>query len=94
MKVQNNVTVQDQDGNSSKPLLAPVYLTVAQLKKACENHSYILARFSSGNLMGINTKVANIALKRKYYDESLCTNYIGYIPCDFQTYISHKHSFC
>ena len=22
MKVQNNVTVQDQDGNSSKPLLA------------------------------------------------------------------------
>jgi len=24
MKAQNNVTVQDQDGNSSKPLLSPV----------------------------------------------------------------------
>jgi len=94
MKVQNNFTVQDQDGNSSKPLLAPVYLTVSQLKKACSKHKFILARFRSGNLMGINTKVADIALKRKEYNDNNLTDYIGFIPCNFQTYISHKHSFC
>ena len=83
-----------QNGNKSKPLLAPVFLTVGQLKNACKNHPYILARFRSGKLMGINTKVANIALKRKEYDVNNFTNYIGFIPCDFQTYISYKHGFC
>lgn len=94
MKAQNNNSVQEQDGNSSKPLLAPVYLTVGQLKNACKNYPYILARFRSGNLMGINTKVANIALKRKEYNDNNFTDYIGFIPCDFQTYISYKNGFC
>lgn len=83
-----------KNGNKSKPLLAPVFLTVGQLKNACKNHRYILVRFRSGNLMGINTKVANIAIKRKEYGDNDFTNYIGFIPCDFQTYISYKHGFC
>ena len=70
-----------------------IYLTVEQLKNACKNHPYILVRFRSGNLMGINTKVATLALKRKGYKDNIFTNYIGFIPCDFQTYISYKLSF-
>ena len=37
MKVQNNVTVQDQDGNSSKPLLAAVFSFAGWSDENCEN---------------------------------------------------------
>lgn len=94
MKTQNNNSVQDHNATCDNNMLAPVYLTVGQLKNACKNYPYILARFRSGNLMGINTKVANIALKRKEYNDNNFTDYIGFIPCDFQTYISYKHGFC
>ena len=82
------------EATCSKTLLAPVYLTVEQLKKACSEHKFILAIFSSGKLMGINTKVADIVLRKRVVNPNAFTSYIGFVPCDFQTYISNKHGFC
>ncbi len=93
MKAKTNVTVQDQDGNSSKPLLQAGFLTVSKLRKACKNYNYILVRNRLGDLTGINTKVAKIIDKRKKYHGNKKTRYIGFLPCDFQTYISFKSGF-
>jgi hypothetical protein len=93
MKAQTNVTVQDQDGNSTKPLLQAGFLTVSNLRKACENYSYILLINLNGDLLGINTKVSKIASKRKKYHGNQRTRFIGFMLCDFQTYISYKGGF-
>jgi len=67
------------------------FLTREQLKKACDNNKYILARFLSGYQMGINCGVSNIALKRHDYDMEGKTPFISYISCGFMEYISKKH---
>jgi|688.fasta_scaffold1577111_2 hypothetical protein len=69
------------------------YLTVKQLNNACKKHPYILARFASGYQMGINSKVAPIAQKRKKYDDNELTEFVSFLPCDINTYITHKHPF-
>lgn len=69
------------------------YLTVKQLNDACKKHSYILARFASGYQMGINSKVATIAQKRKKHDDNEPTDFVSFLPCDLNTYITHKHPF-
>jgi hypothetical protein len=69
------------------------FLTFNQLYEACKIHSFLLLRFKSGHLMGINTKVADIARKKKRYPHNKKTEFIGFIPCDFQTYISKKNPF-
>jgi hypothetical protein len=69
------------------------YLKVKHLKKACEENKYILVRFRSGKLMGINTKIADIAFNRKDYKLNSKTGFTGFIPCDFQTYITYKTPF-
>ena len=69
------------------------FLTVKQLKAACEKHPYILVRFASGYLMGVNSKVVKLIEKREAYPDDKLTGYIGFIPCDFQEYINCKHPF-
>jgi hypothetical protein len=69
------------------------YLTVKQLNNACKKHPYILARFASGYQMGINSKVAPIAQKRKKHDDNELTEFVSFLPCDINTYITHKHPF-
>jgi hypothetical protein len=69
------------------------YLTVKQLNNACKKHPYILARFASGYQMGINSKVAPIAQKRKKHDDNEITEFVSFLPCDINTYITHKHPF-
>jgi hypothetical protein len=69
------------------------YLTVKQLNNACNKHPYILARFASGYQMGINSKVAPIAQKRKKHDDNDLTEFVSFLPCDINTYITHKHPF-
>ena len=69
------------------------YLTVKQLNNACKKHPYILARFASGYQMGINSKVAPIAQKRKKHNDNELTEFVSFLPCDINTYISHKHPF-
>lgn len=68
-------------------------LTVKQLKKACIENNFILARFKSGVLMGVNTKVAMLGYKRKKYDDYQETCFVSFIPCNFQEYITFKHPY-
>ena len=83
----------ETNGNSTKPLLQAGFLTVSNLRKACDNYSYILVRNLNGDLLGINTKVSKIASKRKKYHGNQKTRFIGFLPCEFQTYISFKVGF-
>ena len=76
-----------------KTAVSSRYLTVKQLNNACKKHLYILARFASGYQMGINSKVAPIAQKRKKHDDNHLTEFVSFLPCDINTYISHKHPF-
>jgi hypothetical protein len=69
------------------------YLTVNQLNNACKKHPYILVLFASGYQMGINSKVAPIAQKRKKYNDNDLTAFVSFLPCDINTYITHKHPF-
>lgn len=69
------------------------YMTVGQLRKACQKHPYILARFGSGYQMGINSKVSPLAQKRHKSADSKETEYVSFLPCSFMTYIEHKHPF-
>jgi len=70
------------------------YMTVAQLGKACENHKYLLLRFASGYLMGINCRIKPICIRRNgKHPDNMETDYIGFIPCDLNEYITHKHPF-
>lgn len=69
------------------------YLTVKQLNDACKKHPYILVRLDSGYQMGINSKVAPIVQKGKKYEDGDLTDFVSYLPCDINTYITHKHPF-
>jgi len=69
------------------------YITVGLLKKACKKHKFLLLRYKSGNIMAINTGVAKIALKKRKYNNKNETNFIGYFPCNFSTYITYKKPF-
>ena len=69
------------------------YLTVKQIDDACKKHPYILARFASGHQMGINSKVAAMARQRQRYNDNALTRFVGFTPCDFNNYITHKHPF-
>ena len=69
------------------------YLKVGELIKACEAHQYLLLKFPSGYVMGINTGISKIALKKKKYKYNEETTFIGFKPCDFHRYITHKHVF-
>jgi len=82
-----------ESSNSTKPVLKAGFLTVSKLKKACENYEYILVRNNYGDLLGINTKVAKIASKKKKYHGNQKTRFVSFLPCDFQTYISYKVGF-
>jgi len=69
------------------------YLTVNQLSEACKSNKYILCKFSSGKLMGINTRCASIAKKRNKYNDNDLTEFVGYIPCNINSYINLKHPY-
>lgn len=71
-------------------------LTVNQLAKACQDHPYLLVRMWWGQQVGMNTKVAKLAIKdHGYTDEDLqgYSKIISYQPCDFMTYITYKIGF-
>jgi hypothetical protein len=71
-------------------------LTVNQLLKACEKHSFILAREYKTNIVhGINCGVINLEKVEHSTLNRGCeeTNYISFKPCDFHEYISNKIAF-
>ena len=68
-------------------------MTGNELYEACKKHRYLLLRYSSGRLMGTNSKVADIMLKKSYVDLTKELKVKSYIPCSFNTYINYKHPF-
>lgn len=91
--LNNKLSNGEQQQPSCLGAVSSRYLTVKQLNDACKKHPYILARFVSGYQMGINSKVAPIAQKRKKHDDNELTEFVSFLPCDINTYITHKHSF-
>jgi hypothetical protein len=91
--ITSNVSNEALNPRFCKGAVSSRYLTVKQLNNACKKHPYILARFASGYQMGINSKVAPIAQKRKKHDDNELTEFVSFLPCDFNTYITHKHPF-
>ncbi len=90
------VDVENINESQKPPLNIAVrshYLTVSQLNNACKKHPYILARFASGYQMGINSKIATIAHKIKKYGDNELTQFVSFLPCDLNAYITHKHPF-
>ena len=80
MKVQNNVTVKDQDGNSSKPLLSIVLSCEKGTTSFCDNHGTRYWKFVCYNLKKwadnyIVTYDNDLICNKKYH----C--YIDYFGC-------------
>lgn len=69
------------------------HMTVKQLKNACDKNKYLLLRYSDGSIIGVNTGVAPLALRRRPCNDDMKTCCIGFTPCDFHTYLTHKVPF-
>ena len=67
-------------------------MTVSEVCDACKKHKYVLFRFPSGNQMGVNSKIVEIAMKNRDYNSFGLTDYIGFTPCSYMEYISKKHA--
>jgi hypothetical protein len=70
------------------------YLTVKQVKDACNEHRYLILRFWAGHQIGVNGKIARLAKKKKEVKDSENTKFVSFKPCGINEYINHKHPFC
>jgi len=68
------------------------YLTIKQVRDACNKYPYLLLRESNGYVMGINSKVAFMG-RNKHRDGNKKTEFIGFRPCSLIEYIEYKHPF-
>lgn len=66
-------------------------MTVAQVKKALSKNDYCIFRRVEGVKVGVNCKILNIT--KELTENRKQTNVIGFYPCSFQEYISHKTPF-
>jgi len=69
------------------------FLTVGQLDEALKQNKYLLCRFPTGQKVGINCGVARIARRKRRYKENQPTQFVGFVPCNFQEYITYKIPF-
>ena len=69
------------------------HLTVSQLIKACSANKYILVRYSAGYVVGVNSTYAVKEQVRLNIDTKRVTNIVGFMPCNFNQYLSHKLPF-
>ena len=88
-----NCILMNNPHASGKMREMETYLTVGQLREACSANPYILVRFYDGDLMGVNSKVTSIIDKRRKHEDDQPTQFIGFIPCNFKTYITHKYPY-
>lgn len=65
-------------------------LTIKQLKKICQNNKYILLRTDNMRLIGYNTALKDISIRKHKPKGTDFTSFVSWQPCDFQTYISYK----
>lgn len=71
-------------------------MTIKQVIEACKKHRFVLVRTISGSLYGINCKIVDLKSSKESAEKQgldAQTKYIGFIPCDFQEYISMKMPF-
>jgi hypothetical protein len=67
-------------------------LTMAALKHACSNNSYLALRYAHDNsVIGVNCKVMSIV--KKPLPDNAETRFVSYRPIDFNEYISIKAPF-
>lgn len=70
-------------------------LTKKQLFKACQNHRFLILRFSYDNsVMAVNTRIAKLKRFAGVEEENRETNFISLNPCSFHEYINLKKPFC
>lgn len=72
------------------------YMSVSEVENAMRNNNYILLRLSRGRVVGINCKILKTKKIKKdllELDKNKLIPYIGFIPCGFQEYLTHKESF-
>lgn len=67
-------------------------MTIGNVKRAMARNPYNLFRHGDGDLIGVNSRILSFSKQLKQ-PESLQTNLIGFIPCSFQEYITHKTPF-
>lgn len=67
-------------------------MTRQQVFKAATNHKYLLLRLYSGEKLGINCKVLSCKLNQQRINQEPDkeTPFTGFIPCNFDQYISYK----
>jgi len=71
MKAQNNVTVQDQDGNSSKPLLPAVFLsTIDKQQKFLAELKELLVKYNAELSVTDHNNYEDRLVVEFNYDES------------------------
>jgi len=69
-------------------------LTCSRLYEICQEHDYVLLRLAKNNaLMGVNCRIARMPRFETFASDKHHTEFISYIPCTFQEYISYKHPF-
>lgn len=65
-------------------------MTFKELQKAVDNNSYIRLRTYTGQIIAINCKARGIMKKRYKFHPNTESVFIGFRPCSFQEYITHK----
>jgi hypothetical protein len=68
-------------------------LTVKDLIKICSQNKYVLLRERGGSLVGVNCKVSPIGFKKFKGNINIETNFVSYLPCSLNEYISNKIPF-
>lgn len=69
-------------------------LTIAQVKKASNSNKYLLLRFASGHLMGINSGCVKKAIQRSKKHLNSKSDFVSFVPVGLNEYINYKHPFC
>jgi hypothetical protein len=77
---------------NTKSIGRSVNMTRIQLQKALSHHNYIAARWSDGDVTGINCRAALLSLKKCAINDQP-SSIIGFYPISFQEYIRIKIPF-
>lgn len=68
-------------------------MTNNQLLKACRKHPYLILTHATGVRVGINSKVAEVAIKKRPFDGDKLSKWQGFKPCTFMEYLNIKGRF-
>lgn len=73
------------------------YLTKRHFRDAMLNHKFIIVRLSGDVLIGVNSRIlkTKIMIDRFREDklDEISNDIVGWYPCDFSEYLTHKTPF-